>query len=276
MNWGIYFKQGGRCELSLNNHSNYANITFNDKNIIKRWLQRKRLTTSLRLINPEFRPRCIVDYGAGNGEIIKTLAVLYPDTKIICFEPTKNLMEEAKKNLKGVPNVVFTETVETISTSSVDLIFCLEVFEHLPSKETEDAFNVFKRVLNDQGKIVIGLPVEVGIPSLYKGLFRMVRRFGAYDARIGNVLRSFAYAPPKERPCSEIAPGFAYYFDHMGFDYRAFASVLRKHFHIDQITGGPFPAFGAIFNPEINFLARPKASQRHVSESHVAKEAVLA
>ncbi|KAB2682961.1 MULTISPECIES: class I SAM-dependent methyltransferase [Brucella] len=245
--------------MSLASQSNYANITFNDRNIIKRWLQRKRLTTSLRLVDPDFRPRCIVDYGAGNGEIIKTLAVLYPDAKIICFEPTQNLMAEAKKNLIGIPNVVFTETVETIAASSVDLLFCLEVFEHLPSKETEDAFNVFKRVLSDQGRIVIGLPVEVGIPSLYKGLFRMVRRFGAYDATIGNVLRSFAYLPPKERPCSEIAPGFGYYFDHMGFDYRAFRSELKKHFLVEQMKGGPFPAFGAAFNPEINFLAKLRA-----------------
>ena len=242
--------------------SNYANITFNDRNFIKRWMQRKRLTTSLRLVDTEFIPSCIVDYGAGNGEIIKMLSALYPSAKIICFEPTKNLMEEAKENLNGISNVVFTETVETIAASSVDLLFCLEVFEHLPSKETEDAFNVFKRIMSDRGRIVIGLPVEVGIPSLYKGLFRMVRRFGAYDATIWNILRSFAYSPPKDRPCSEIAPGFAYYFDHMGFDYRSFRSELKKHFLIERVMGGPFPAFGAIFNPEINFLVRLKDSQR--------------
>lgn len=217
-----------------------------------------------------------MDYGAGNGEIIKTLAVLYPDAKIVCFEPTKSLMEEAKKNLNGIPNVSFTETVEAISTSSVDLLFCLEVFEHLPLKETEDAFVVFKRVLSDRGRLIVGLPIEVGIPALYKGLFRMVRRFGAYDATIGNILRSFAYAPPEKRPCSEIAPGFAYYFDHMGFDYRVFRSALSKHFHIDQIKGGPFPAFGAIFNPEINFLARLKVSQNPSTDGTGAKEAVLA
>jgi len=245
--------------LSVNNQSHYANITFNDRNGIKRWLQRKRLTESLRLVGPTFQPNCIVDYGAGNGELIKTLATLYPAAKIICFEPTTNLMEEAKKNLNGIPNIIFTETVETIAASSVDLLFCLEVFEHLPSKETEDAFSVFKRILSDRGKIVIGLPIEVGIPSLYKGLFRMVRRFGAYDARIGNILRSFAYLPPRHRPCGEIAPGFSYHFDHMGFDYRAFKADLRKHFVIDRMEGGPFPAFGALFNPEINFLVRPKA-----------------
>ncbi|WP_206669597.1 hypothetical protein [Brucella sp. 10RB9213] len=120
--------------------------------------------------------------------------------------------------------------------------------------------------MSDRGKIVIGLPIEVGIPSLYKGLFRMVRRFGAYDATIGNILRSFAYLPPKKRPCSEIAPGFSYYFDHMGFDYRAFKSELSKQFLIDQIKSGPFPAFGAIFNPEINFLARPRASKSYYNE----------
>jgi len=65
--------------------------------------------------------------------------------------------------------------------------------------------------------------------------------------------------PTKHRPCSEIAPGFAYYFDHMGFDYRAFKSELEKHFQIERMKGGPFPAFGAIFNPEINFLVRSKA-----------------
>ncbi|WP_347888327.1 class I SAM-dependent methyltransferase [Nitrosomonas europaea] len=133
-------------------------------------------------------PHCILDFGAGNGELCKLIALQFPKAKIVCYEPTPSLMAEAKENLADLPQISFCSDLEKISDGSVELIFCLEVFEHLPEKETKDALGQFDRLLTDNGNAVIGVPVEIGIPALYKGIFRMSRRFNTFDASIKNVL----------------------------------------------------------------------------------------
>lgn len=199
-------------------------------------------------------PRCILDFGAGNGELCKLIALQFPKAKIVCYEPTPSLMAEAKENLADLPQISFCSDLEKISDGSVELIFCLEVFEHLPEKETKDALGQFDRLLTDNGNAVIGVPVEIGIPALYKGIFRMSRRFNTFDASIKNVLLAALSFPPKDRPVSEITPGFAFHHEHMGFDYRKLQALLHAQFGLQQVTTSPFSIFGPWLNPEVNFL----------------------
>lgn len=239
---------------------NYSDITFKDKNPIKRWLQAHRLVVAFRIASRiadgRFEPHCILDFGAGNGELCKLIALQFPNAKIICYEPTPSLMAEAKENLADSPQVSFSSDLERIADGSVDLIFCLEVFEHLPETETKDALGQFNRLLRSNGNAVIGVPVEIGVPALYKGIFRMSRRFNAFDASIKNVLLAGLFSPPKDRPVSEIAPGFAFHYEHMGFDYRKLQALLHAQFKLQQVTTSPFSIFGTWLNPEVNFLVQ--------------------
>jgi len=45
----------------------YRELTFADRNPIKRWLQRSRLTSAIRMAQQAPPPRTILDFGAGNG-----------------------------------------------------------------------------------------------------------------------------------------------------------------------------------------------------------------
>ena len=234
----------------------YSDITFNDKNPIKRWLQRRRLVVATRIADGRVDPQCVLDFGAGNGELCKLIALRFPKAKIICYEPTPSLMAEARENLADLPQVHFCTDAGKIADGSVELIFCLEVFEHLPKVETKDALIQFNRLLCSDGYAVIGVPIEIGIPALYKGFFRMCRRFGAFDASIKNVLLATLCSPPKERPVSEIAPGFAFHYEHMGFDYRNLQALLHARFRLQKVTTSPFLVFGLWLNPEANFLVQ--------------------
>ena len=234
----------------------YSDITFQDRNPIKRWLQSRRLVVASRITNGRVNPQCVLDFGAGNGELCKLIVLQFPKAKIICYEPTPSLMAEAKENLADLPQIHFCTDLAKIADASVDLIFCLEVFEHLPEKETKDALGQFNRLLSSNGYAVIGVPIEIGIPALYKGIFRMSRRFGAFDASIKNVLLAALCAPPKKRPVSEIAPGFAFHYEHMGFDYRKLQALLYAQFRLQKVTTSPFSIFGLWLNPEANFLVQ--------------------
>jgi SAM-dependent methyltransferase len=238
----------------------YSNATFNDKNPIKRWLQRRRLVVAARIVDVRLNPQCVLDFGAGNGELCKLIALRFPKAKIVCYEPKPSYMGEARKNLADLPQVQFCTDVAELADGSVDLIFCLEVFEHLPKTQTEDAFRQFNRLLSSDGSAVIGVPVEIGIPALYRGIFRMSRRFGEFDASIKNILLAALCSPPKERPVIDVAPGFPFHVRHMGFDHRSLQSLLHERFRLQKVITSPFSIFGVWLNSEVNFLVQ-KADQ---------------
>src|SRR5690625_260670 len=90
----------------------YANLTISDKNPIKRWLQRRRFDDALKALDraaPAPAPLKVMDYGAGNGELIRQLAELRPIEATV-FEPTPTLMKEARQHLSHLDAVSFCRT----------------------------------------------------------------------------------------------------------------------------------------------------------------------
>ncbi len=232
----------------------YSDITFNDKNPVKRWLQKQRLVSAIEAVQQSnCQPSVICDFGAGNGELCKLLSKSYPKASIVCYEPTPGLLDEAKENLKEIPNISFVQDVDGLKNESIDLLFSLEVFEHLPDQETKQAIKSIHNLLRSKGKLIIGVPIEIGIPAFYKDMFRMFRRFGAYDANLKNLLLSLIGSPPKNRPIREITPGFNYHFEHVGFDHRRLIKVLEGYFMAQGTTSGPFDIFGEWLMPEVYF-----------------------
>jgi SAM-dependent methyltransferase len=229
----------------------YADYTFRDKNPVKRWLQRQRLVSAIEVLGqPSRPPEVICDFGGGNGELCKL-----PIAMVICYEPVTDLLAEAQENLRTVPGVDVVQDLRRIAPGSVDVVFCLEVFEHLPTEETVDAFRDLSALLKPEGTLVIGVPVEVGVPALYKGLFRLMRGYGSFYAGVTNILRSGLGNPPADRPIAEIAPGRRYCYEHMGFDYRRFRERLDGSFRLQRIASSPFAWPGAWLMPEIYFVA---------------------
>lgn len=134
----------------------YSEITFRDKNPIKRWLQQQRLASAIKLCSRS--PKAICDFGAGNGELLKLLAENYPNAKLICYEPTAGLLSEAQQNLSAVAQVEFCQNIQSIKPGLLDVVFCLEVFEHLPPEETIDALQRIYDLLKPEGTIIVGVP----------------------------------------------------------------------------------------------------------------------
>jgi SAM-dependent methyltransferase len=234
----------------------YASLTRNDRNPLKRFLQRRRMRDALALTGRLGACTTIVDFGAGDGEACKHLAARFPDARIFCYEPCPALREEAKANLRDTPRAVIVGELTAMPRGQCDLVLCMEVFEHLPPEQTEQSLSAIDALLCPEGAALIGVPVEVFLSALAKGAFRMTRRRGDFDARLGNVLRATLGRPPRERPLSEISPGLPYHFYHLGFDHRRLRRQLEAKFKLQGAAGSPLPLVGAWLNSEIYYLVR--------------------
>ena len=245
----------------------YADITICDRNPVKRWLQRRRFSDALTVLRdaPPSSDRVrILDFGAGDGELIRQMSGI-ASIEAWVYEPNPSLMAEARVKLSRMGWVVFTDSLGSVEPGIFDYVFCLEVFEHLPQEETLAAITDMHRLLKPGGAVVIGVPHELFIPALIKGLFRMSRRYGDFDAKPGNILGAIFGRPPISRPTSQISRGLPYHFHHLGFDFRALRKTLQKRFNVTKTWFSPVPALGAVLNSEVYFLlkkAQPRAAER--------------
>lgn len=250
----------------------YADLTIRDPNPLKRWLQRRRFSDALAVLK-DAQPGAglrILDFGAGNGELVRQMADVAPFEAWV-YEPTPSLMTEAKANLIGLDSVTFTATLDSVDSASFDYVFCLEVFEHLPDKETAVALGEIHRLLKPGGIAVIGVPQELFLPALLKGLFRAYRRHGAFDANRENVLAATLGRPPLQRPTVEISPGFLYHLHHLGFDYRVLERTLQQRLELRKRWFSPFPLLGAAFNSEVYFLLSKDRTAPAADTPHEAR-----
>ncbi|MGH8041529.1 MAG: class I SAM-dependent methyltransferase [Rudaea sp.] len=233
----------------------YADLTTRDPSRVKRWLQRRRLHDALAVLRntqARTRPR-ILDFGSGDGELIRHIPGAIAVESWV-YEPTPSLMSEAKENLTGMDSVAFTSDVLSLESATFDYVFCLEVFEHLPQKQTTQAIAQIHRLLKPDGIAVIGVPCELFLPALLKGVFRMCRRYGDFDASPRNIFAAVLGRPPSLRPVADISPDFPYHFHHLGFDYRELELALHARFVLIKKWFSPFPVLGSALNSEVYFL----------------------
>lgn len=238
---------------------NYANLTINHRNPIKRMLQSHRLDhglLELQRLGNDFQGQ-VLDFGSGDGELCRRLNATSQPAEIVCYEPAENLREQAEKNLAGIKNVRIIGDVSAYPDKSFDFIFCLEVFEHLPEKETLQALTDIHRLAKEDATIVIGVPNELFLAALLKGAFRLKQRYGSEDARFGNIFRAFLGFPPRNRPVIQFGD-MPYILRHIGFNHRQFKKTLSRFFHIRKLYGSPNLRLPIFANFEVYFVCQAR------------------
>jgi ubiquinone/menaquinone biosynthesis C-methylase UbiE len=240
---------------------NYSDITVNDPNFIKRYLQRSRLNDAVKLYPSNNRNSTVLDFGGGDGELCLRLINIDPNSNFICYEPSESMYQQAQSKIPVTNNISLISSLESVSANSIDIVYSLEVFEHLPEKESKEAFECIHSILKPGGTLIVGVPNELFIAATYKGIFRMLRRFGEFDAKLANILSCSIGRPPTVRPVGEISPGKEYHFHHLGFDHRVLGRSLKDYFSNFRRIYSPFWILGMWASPEIYYVVK-KANKR--------------
>lgn len=146
----------------------YTGITVGDRNPLKRYLQRRRLRDAVSVLahlDEDFSGD-VLDFGGGSGELSKMLAARFPDARVFCYEPMPEIFEEAARNLAGLGSVTLISDRGELKGLRFGCVFCLEVFEHLPPRQTAKTIRAVDRLLKDGGVFVVGVPNEIFLPAL--------------------------------------------------------------------------------------------------------------
>lgn len=242
---------------------NYSELTFKDRNPVKRYLQRQRLKEVAKKLTQTFDAQShlhILDFGCGNAELYKYLKESFPHFSYIGYDPSEKYIAEAKTNVSLTTQDTLTFDKKEVLFQHYDLIFCLEVLEHLPEEVMCIELDTLQQLLSPKGILVIAVPNELYLVALVRGLFRMTRRWGAYDATPQNVLLSTLGIPPTDRHKTLNKAG-NYIWAHMGFDYRVLTKTLQKYFQVSAPFGSPFPHFPLFINTEVNLFCRQKQQE---------------
>jgi len=234
----------------------YADITTNDRNPVKSWLQRRRLDDALWYVQhstPRTWDGAMLDFGGGDGGLCARVKDRYPHASVTCYEPAAEIRKEAESALQGT-GVLVTASLDP--TSRYDLITCCEVFEHLPAQASSAALDTIKNALTPAGTAVLGVPNEIFAVGLLKGLFRMTRRYGQYDARWDTVLAAAAGRPKQDRPHLGI-DGMPFIYPHTGFDFRVLRAQLAAHgLQPKRVYGSPLHRWPQAVNSEVYLVCR--------------------
>ncbi len=222
----------------------YADLTYNSKNPLARFAHRRRLANSIGII-PLREDISLLDYGCGDGKLlheIKRSTSLAID--LYGFEPFLDLDFQDIR--------VFRDLAAIKSNQQFDVVTCFEVLEHFNPKEQESMLRDMKRLIKNEGLLILSVPIEIGFPAVIKNLRRAKQyRNGLHSFK--NIARAFLGRSVPENRNKE-----GYISSHIGFSHRRLERMLAKHFRMERRKLSPFPGLGIHLNSQVFYSLRKK------------------
>ncbi|EWY41514.1 hypothetical protein N825_27865 [Skermanella stibiiresistens SB22] len=237
----------------------YAELTYHSHNRLKRLVQRHRYQAMLRLVS-DGSDVSVLDYGCGDGFFLRLLQSLgiAPD-RLIGYEPFGSMAAQFetgpdRPNLIGDTEGLDRLAVDGTTPRRFSHIFCMEVLEHLDDADLAVALDRITELAGADTRIIVAVPVELGLAGAVKCLFRWMAGSESVSTRtIRSVLRG--RAPP--RLVSETPEG-RYIYSHIGFDHRRLGEELARRFRVEERFGVPFRHLPLALNNEAAFICRPR------------------
>lgn len=245
--------------LFLNNHgiilcmNEYRTYTHADPHRLKRWTHQQRFHDALQLIQ-QSAAHTVLDYGCGDGYLLHELHRHQPELFISGYDPLITMAQQARELLSNT-NIVVAERLADLPRPTFELVLCLETCEHLVAEALQHTFVEIRQLVAPNGSAIFSVPMERGLISLIKNLFRLRKRRG-YENLNWSTIFSAVIGRHIRRPIN-MNLGFPYYFSHVGFDEREFEQQLRQHYVVERIRHSPWSWAPRWLNPTLYYICRP-------------------
>lgn len=118
----------------------------------------------------------IVDFGCGNGQIIREMKKINPQAEYIGLDISETALKSAAAVLLDCQFYRIEDGGQLpLEDNSVDFVFSSEVIEHI--YDTENAFSEIARILKPGGQLLLTTPYHGLIKNLLIALFAFDRHF---------------------------------------------------------------------------------------------------
>lgn len=232
----------------------YKDLTINSSSRIKRFSHKRRFDVALALLHICDNDS-VLDYGAGDGYFLNILVSQNKEIRVTGYEPVKDMYDELSNELRdGLKRKDFmiANNLGELPFSPFNKICCFEVLEHLTEQNQTYALLKMKNLLVERkiggGVILISVPIELGISSLFKNIVRLLMRKAHPNTNIATIVKS-VFGLKIDRPDQQ------YISSHIGFDYRQLeATIIRNGLVIKKKYYSPFNIFRSLFNSQVFYL----------------------
>jgi 2-polyprenyl-3-methyl-5-hydroxy-6-metoxy-1,4-benzoquinol methylase len=226
----------------------YSHLTIDSDSAIKRFSHRKRFSLARQLLAVSAGHR-VLDYGAGDGYFLRFVRSSQPAAMMVAYDPSQEMLSQIRgaDSPRAIDKAV--SDVSSMEDHSFDRIACLEVLEHLTEKEQVDTLRQIRRLLADDGLLLVSVPIEIGPSAIAKNVARLIARHPHPGASLLNLIRS-AFGMAVARDAARLS--------HIGFDHRDLKRLFpRCGLEIEATVCSPWPLLGSLLNSQIFFVLRP-------------------
>lgn len=153
----------------------YSDLLVAKRSRVLKGQRRARLDQALAAATPLLHDRAsVLDLGCADG-------ILWPDLRdrvgsIVGVNYDEWLTVQCMQRYPD--GIVLRADARALpfADASFDVIFCLEMFHYLELTDRVRALVELRRVLRPGGRLVMSVPIEVGLPGLIKFIIRFVTR----------------------------------------------------------------------------------------------------
>lgn len=146
---------------------------YEHRNPLVRWIFWKRIKTMINLSMPSTR---VLDYGCGAGALLYCLSKNINEVYGLDAETRPAEYLKRTLNLKNVKIIKQNSLRLPFQDNFFDIVYAADVLEHFLKKDVEDIHKEFKRVLKEDGYLIVSGPTENWIYRLAKKIIFRVKQ----------------------------------------------------------------------------------------------------
>lgn len=226
----------------------YTDLTIGNKSLLKRFSHGKRFRIALDLLNPATEDR-ILDFGTGDGFMLSMVRAANNHCVLTGYEPFRYMFEELRKKVDAsdLESVEILDSLEGYE-NTFNKICCLEVLEHLTERNQRKELKRMKSLLDQNGKLIVSVPIEVGLSSMFKNLTRILLRQSHKNTSLRTLVFSLFGIHFDRGDGSYIS-------SHMGFYYHDLEKIfIASGFRVRQKKFSPVPMLKGVINSQVFFV----------------------
>jgi cyclopropane fatty-acyl-phospholipid synthase-like methyltransferase len=242
----------------------YASKQLFSRDKLIAWSHARRFHTAVALAGV-FSSKRVLDYGSGDGTFL-AMTMMTPDAPGmgVGAELSAETVSECRRRYREEPRLQFVQVKDLAGSDHMgryDAVFCMEVLEHVVDWNPEVAR--FKSLLKPDGRLVVSVPVETGVPLMVKQTVRRIagwRKIGHYPGTSSYSMVEMAsgiFAGATQHVCRPIFDtGAGPFHDHKGFNWMVLKERLQQDFIVERVLASPFPWLGPHLATQAWLIAR--------------------